>query len=106
MIRKPEFYAETPETSDKLHDPFALQPDALSDVLELIRVRGNTVFTCAASTPFGIRFPTGKHRLHVVRSGNIAIAVDGIEQTYRASQGDLVMFPHGHGHVISDQDGR
>ena len=43
MIDKPDFHAETPEASDNLHDPFALQPDAMSDVLELIRVRGNTV---------------------------------------------------------------
>ena len=57
MIDKPDFYAETPEASDNLHDPFALQPDAMSDVLELIRVRGNTVFTCAAEPPLAFVFP-------------------------------------------------
>ena len=60
MIRKPDFCDETQEGSDELHDPLSLPPDALSDVLELIRVRGNTVFTCAAEPPFGIRFPAGK----------------------------------------------
>ncbi|HEY8682947.1 MAG TPA: AraC family transcriptional regulator [Rhodanobacter sp.] len=107
MMKKREMFAETPAVPDaQAGDPFAFKRDALSDVLELIRVRGNTVFTCAASAPFGIRFPPGKHRLHIVRSGHIAIAVDGIEQTYRASQGDLVMLTHGHGHVIADQPGR
>jgi len=106
MISKPDFHAETPEDSDKLHDPFALQPDALSDVLELIRVRGNTVFTCAAEPPFGIHFPAGKHRLHIIRSGFVVISVDGIEEMFHASQGDLVMLMHAHGHTISDQPRR
>jgi AraC-like DNA-binding protein len=107
MTKKPEFYAQTPVgQDDQVNDPFAFKRDALSDVLELMRVRGNTVFTCAASAPFGIRYPSGKHRLHIVRSGSIAIAAEGIEQIYRASQGDLVLFTHGHGHVISDQPGR
>jgi len=106
MISKPDFYAETPGDSDNLHDPFALQPDAMSDVLELIRVRGNTVFTCAAEPPFGIRFPAGKHRLHVIRSGSVVISVDGLDDVFYASQGDLVMLMHAHGHTISDQPGR
>jgi len=69
-------------------------------------VRGNTVFTCAASPPFGIRFPAGKHRLHIVRSGKLVIKVDGIEDLFHAAQGDLVLLMHGHGHVISDQPER
>ena len=59
------------------HSHYSLMP--LSDVLELIRVRGNTVFTCAAEPPFGIRFPAGKHRLHIIRSGSVAISVEGLD---------------------------
>jgi len=106
MISKLDFYAETPETPDALHDPFALERDALSDVLELIRVRGNTVFTCAAEAPFGICFPEGRHRLHIIRSGSVVISVEGIDTVFHASQGDLVMLMHAHGHTISDQLGR
>jgi AraC-like DNA-binding protein len=92
--------------ADAQDDPFALQRDPLSDVLELIRVRGNTVFTCAASPPFGIHFPPGKHRLHIIRSGSVAISVDGLDEVFLATQGDLVMLMHGHGHTIRDQRGR
>jgi len=106
MISKPDFHAETPIGSDDLHDPFALERDAMSDVLELIRVRGNTVFTCAAEPPFGISFPAGKHRLHIIRSGSVVISVDGFETVFHASHGDLVMLMHAHGHTISDQPGR
>src|SRR5260370_40871001 len=102
MIDKRDFHAETQEGSDNLHDPFALQPDALSDVLELIRVRGNTVFTCAEEPPFGIRFPAGKHRLHIIRSGSVVISVDGLDTAFHACHGDLVMPMHSHGHTISD----
>ena len=54
-------------------------------MLELIRIRGNTVFTCAASAPFGLRFPAGKYRLHIIRSGSVAIEVEADER-YHASQ--------------------
>ncbi|MGB6310831.1 MAG: AraC family transcriptional regulator [Steroidobacteraceae bacterium] len=106
MTQKPGFFAETPLELDAGSDPFAFKRDAFSDVLELMRVRGNTVFTCAASAPFGIRFPAGKHRLHIIRSGSVAIEVEGLGEPYHASQGDLIMLMHGHGHVISDQLGR
>ena len=106
MTTRLDIYAETPTSTDDLHDPFALQRDALSDVLELIRVRGNTVFTCAAEPPFGISFAEGKHRLHIIRSGSVVISVDGLDEVFHASQGDLVMLMHAHGHTISDQPGR
>jgi len=106
MAEKPVFFAETPTELDDGTDPFAFSRDAFSDVLELIRVRGNTVFTCAASAPFGMRFPAGKHRLHIIRSGSVAIEVEGLAEPYYASQGDLIMLMHGHGHVISDRPGR
>ncbi|WP_169742668.1 AraC family transcriptional regulator [Paraburkholderia ferrariae] len=106
MAKKPEFFAETPTGLDDGSDPFAFRRDAFSDVLELIRVRGNTVFTCAASAPFGLRFPAGKCRLHIIRSGSVAIEVEGDDEPYHAAQGDLVMLMHGHGHVISDRLGR
>ncbi|HKT64155.1 AraC family transcriptional regulator [Burkholderia sp. 22313] len=106
MAEKPEFFAETPAGLDDGADPFAFRRDAFSDVLELIRIRGNTVFTCAASAPFGLRFPAGKYRLHIIRSGSVTIEVEGLDERYQASQGDLVMLMHGHGHVIADRPGR
>jgi AraC-like DNA-binding protein len=106
MMGKLENFAETPDAVDGRGDPFALRHDAFSDVLDLIRVRGNTVFTCAASAPFGIRFPPGGYRLHIIRSGSVAIEVEGVDAPCQASQGDLVMLLHGHGHVISDRPGR
>ena len=106
MIEKPEFFAETPSELDDGTGPFAFKRDAFSDVLELIRIRGNTVFTCAGSEPFGLRFPAGKCRLHIIRSGSVAIEVETLDEQYHATQGDLVMLMHGHGHVISDRPGR
>ncbi len=106
MTEAPNYFAQTPVSKDNQFDPFALLQDPLSDVLELIRVRGNTVFTCAAASPFGIRFPAGKPRLHIIRSGSLTIMVDGVEESFEAEQGDLVLLVHAHGHVISDKQGR
>ncbi len=106
MTKKPGFFADTPTRADAGNDPFEFKKDSLSDALELVRVRGNTVFTCAASAPFGIRFPSGRPRLHIIRSGAVTITVDGVGKPFRASQGDLVMLMQGHGHVISDKPAR
>lgn len=106
MTEAPEYFAQTPVHRDNQQDLFALQRDPLSDVLELIRVRGNTVFTCAATPPFGIRFPQGKPRLHIIRGGSVTITVDGVDEIFQASQGDLVLLVHAHGHTISDKPGR
>ena len=106
MTEAPDNFAQTPDPKDNQHDPFALRQDPLSDVLELIRVRGNTVFTCAAAPPFGIRFPSGMPRLHIIRSGSVTISVDGMDEVFHAAQGDLVLLVHAHGHVISDRPGR
>ena len=106
MSVTPKIYAQTPETPDLRQDPFAARQDPVSEVLELIRVRGNTVFSCAATRPFGIRFPPGKPRLHIIRSGSVTIAVDGVDAPFTAEQGDLVLLVHAHGHSISDKPGR
>jgi AraC-like DNA-binding protein len=105
MAHRPEFFAQTPVTLDAGADPFALRRDALSDVLELIRVRGNTVFACSAATPFGVYFGAGKHRLHVVQSGSIVLQVEGIKEAVHAHRGDLVLLVHGHAHAVTDQAG-
>lgn len=106
MAEKPNLFAQTPAELEGQSDPFAFKHDAFSDVLELIRVRGNTVFACAASAPFGIRFPPGKHRLHIIKSGTVSIEVEELGEQHQASQGDLVMLMHGHGHVMSDRPKR
>lgn len=36
----------------------------------------------------------------------MAITVDGVDEIFRASQGDLVLLVHAHGHTISDMPGR
>lgn len=106
MAQGPEFFAQTPAALDGKADPFALRRDALSDVLELIRVRGNTVFACSAAAPFGVCFGAGKYRLHIVQGGSVVVKVDGIAEPLHARRGDLVLLVHGHAHAITDQAGR
>ena len=106
MAKKRDFDAETPTAPDGKSDPLAFKRDSFSDVLDLIRVRGNTVFNCAASPPFGIEFPAGRHWIHIVRSGKLTISVPEAGTILQAEQGDLVLMVHGHRHVVSDQGGR
>jgi len=106
MMQKPFFFAETPTVIELTRDAPAVRRDPLSDVLELIRVRGNTVFAYKALPPFGVFFPTGSPRLHIVRQGNMVVRLDGSGECFHASQGDLVMLMHGDAHIVSDEPGR
>ncbi|RDS80864.1 AraC family transcriptional regulator [Dyella monticola] len=104
MTEKRDFFADTPVPLDQAHDPFAIDNDPFSDVLELIRIRGNTVFTCALSAPFSVSFPQGRHYLHIIRSGAVTISASGGHTPVHAEQGDLVML-RGNGHTVSDGSG-
>lgn len=91
---------------DDVHSPFAINRDPLSDVLELIRVRGSTVVTCAGTPPFGIAFPEGGHYLHIIRSGQVTITADGLDAPLKLEQGDLAMLMRGQAHTMTDRPGR
>jgi AraC-like DNA-binding protein len=91
--------------------------DALSDVLRAVRLAGAVFFDIRASAPWVAEtpagssivariFPDSEHLIpyHVVTSGSCWVAVIG-EQSMRLSAGDIVVFPHGHAHVMSSAPG-
>ncbi len=100
---KVKIYSEGVVLLENSIEPLAMYNDPLSDVLSLIHICQNTVFVCAANAPFGIQFPAGRHRIHIIRSGKVVIRVDGEEDLIDAEKGDVVMLLKGQGHVISDQ---
>lgn len=91
--------------------------DALSDVLGAVRLTGAVFFDVHASepwvaeTPSGARivnriFPHAEHLIpyHAVVSGSCWVSVIG-EEPMQLATGDVVMFPHGHPHVLSSERG-
>lgn len=75
-------------------------PDAMSDVLSLIRMRGELVCANEYSAPWSLSFRKPVAHFHVVERGAAWITLDGAEPT-RIQSGDLALLPLGAGHVLS-----
>lgn len=91
--------------------------DALSDVLGAVRLTGAVFFDVQASDPWVAEtprgaaivrriFPHADHLIpyHAIVSGSCWVSVPGAAPLQVAT-GDIVMFPHGHAHVLSSGPG-
>jgi AraC-like DNA-binding protein len=79
--------------------------DPLSDVLSSLNLRGSVFVRTEAGSPWGIAFPEGDARFHVVERGELVATVAGIKKPIRAVAGDLLVFLRG-AHTIADAVGR
>lgn len=79
----------------------ATRSDVLSQVLTLIRLRGELVYSADLSGPWGISFPKGHAHFHFVEHGALWVRTPGAEPIL-VRQGDLLLLPHGTGHTLSD----
>lgn len=75
-------------------------PDAMSDVLSLVRMRGEFVCANELSAPWSLSFRKPVVHFHVVQRGAAWIRLDGAEPT-KIQTGDLALLPLGVGHVLS-----
>ena len=79
----------------------AARNDVLSEVLTLIRLRGELVYTARLGAPWGLRFQAGPSHFHFVESGGAWVTPVGHASQW-IQAGDLVLLPLGKGHVIAD----
>jgi AraC-like DNA-binding protein len=79
------------------------KPDALTDVLDMLKPRGR-VFCCSElSAPWAMSLPAdGYARFHVIERGGAWLIMEGAKQVTPLASGDLVILPHGNGHVLAD----
>jgi AraC-like DNA-binding protein len=75
-------------------------PDAMSDVLSLVRMRGELVCAYEYSAPWSLSFRKPIAHFHLVERGSAWITVDGTAPA-RIETGDLAILPLGVGHVLS-----
>jgi AraC-like DNA-binding protein len=78
----------------------AARNDVLSEVLTLIRLRGELVYTARLSEIWGLRFQPGPAHFHFVESGGAWVTPEGLAATW-IEAGDLVLLPLGKGHTIA-----
>ncbi|GAJ96918.1 AraC family transcriptional regulator [Agrobacterium rhizogenes] len=86
--------------ASETHFPMmASREDFLSQILTLIRLRGELICSAELGAPWGLTFEPGSGYLHVVSEGELRLtASDG--KTVYARAGDLLVMPQGTGHVI------
>ncbi|MDP3307075.1 AraC family transcriptional regulator [Methylotenera sp.] len=77
--------------------------DALTDILKSLRLSGGVYFRCELSAPWGMDIgQTSVAEFHLVARGRCWLKVAGKESTICLEAGDVVVFPHGHAHVLLD----
>ena len=82
----------------------ASRVDLLSQMLELVRLRGELVFSADLNHPWALRFEPGSAYFFVVLEGALTVEVAD-EVPVEAVAGDLVMLPRGVGLVVGDGSG-
>lgn len=76
--------------------------DTLSDVLDLMRLRGCVYFLRDFAAPWGMAMPDGAYaQFHMVVRGRCWLRFDG--RTIELASGDVVVFPRGEGHLLLDE---
>src|SRR6266511_2068684 len=79
------------------------KPDALMDVLDMLKPRGRIYCCSEMSAPLAMSLPVdGYARFHVIERGGAWLRVDGVKQVTPLASGDLVIVPHGNGHILAD----
>lgn len=78
-----------------------MRSDVLSQVLTLIRLRGELVYTARMKGAWSVAFPPGPAHFYIVEEGAMWVA-SGAEAPLHVTQGDLLLLPQGKGHVMGN----
>jgi AraC-like DNA-binding protein len=72
----------------------------MSQVLSLVRLRGDLVCACDFSTPWSLGLQGPMCHFHIVERGSLWLIVDNGTRL-QLGTGDLVILPRGHGHSLA-----
>lgn len=81
-----------------------LPGDAMSDALSLVRMTADLVCLGDYAAPWGLSFHRPLAHFHIVLDGSACLLAEGMEPLLLAT-GDLVLLPHGLGHVLASGPG-
>jgi AraC-like DNA-binding protein len=81
--------------------------DVLSEILEVLQLRGTVYFRTAFSPPWSVEVPSHGRtaRFHLAAEGQCHVRV-GAGPDILLNTGDLIVIPNGASHVLSDAPGR
>lgn len=91
--------------------------DVLSEILKAVRLEGAFYYNGEFTAPWGFRAPescdiapyfhkSGSHVIiyHLLTEGSAVASING-HSPLRLSAGDIVIFPHGHSHILASAPG-
>jgi len=80
------------------------QEDVLSDILQSIHLHSTLYCRAKMSAPWGFRVSErAVASFHIVTGGRCWLTVDGIDMpSVLLTEGDLVILPHGHAHIMTN----
>lgn len=81
--------------------------DVLSNLLEMLRVRGTAYIGKNLNPPWGMYVTEQQNlcRFHLVLAGWTWIELPGKNRREKLNPGDFVIVPHGSAHILSDEGG-
>jgi AraC-like DNA-binding protein len=79
--------------------------DVLSDVLGVLRLRGQVYCRMELSAPWGLSFTAEQAQFHIVERGACLLQLAGATDPIALAEGDLAILPHGRGHRLLDAPG-
>ena len=80
--------------------------DALTDILESIRMEGAVFSRAALAAPWGVESGrTASGMFHAVVSGGAWVRLGQGGDPIRLERGDVVLMPFGHNHLLTDEPG-
>jgi len=78
-------------------------PDLLSEVLAAVSLRSVVFCRCELRAPWGFRVPQREMTgFHVITEGQCRLELAEPKMALEVAAGDLLLFPHGHAHVMRD----
>lgn len=92
-----------PDPLSNVADPLA-RGDALSDVLEMIHLRGGEVRPVREDGRRAVRHAAGSRLLHLVETGDVDLRISGGERV-RVGTGDLALLARGRPHALHPSEG-
>jgi AraC-like DNA-binding protein len=81
----------------------ATRYDAMTSVIDALRVRGHVYCRTEVSAPWGIAFAKSDlAHFHIIETGPCWLRLEGSRHGTRLASGDVALLLHGTGHVLSD----
>ena len=102
MTETSEYLADTPNQSP---DAIAPRSDVLSEVLDIIHVRGAQALVIAPEAPQTLQFQNAMPCLHIVEHGEISIRVADVPGPIKVEANQLALLLQGHAHEVDYNGG-